>query len=217
MGTVIQTCIMSTYQFNDSLSDGEKEEFKDENIEGEELRGDDSICFANATAKKLTVMITMHTVKKQKSEQKKMKAGVQPAVWGVYVEAKRGSADNTYETSEKNTTLFPHRRVDVPIPPVRSVFTSSGKETLASGLVSVVIHDEGKEVAQAEMKAGYGLIVSEAPDGSTVVDQARGRKWYRKFDPWTAKSRANMDPHKNIGNSTNCGDCASVKDDPKIA
>jgi len=201
---------MPYIELDATLSCDEKEEFHDENLEGLETKDGNSVCLANCTQRKLRFVFTMTTIRKKESSEKRVTIGVQPAVLGIDLQANKGKSTNQYEDEIIEMNVYPHRQVDVPFPPVKSLLTMNGAECLANRTIKVTIHVEkaergDEEVSVQSVVAGHGLIISE--DKDIMVDQARGRKWFRSFKPWTAKSGRNMEPHRGMDLDQICEVC----------
>merc|ERR1739844_231178 len=76
----------------------------------------------------------------------------------------------------------------------------AGETNAAHDVVSVQIQMKGcgDHCFIKSVRPGGGLIFSENTNGEFKVDQARGRQFYRKFQPWLTKSKLNKNPHKNM-------------------
>ena len=90
---------------------------------------------------------------------------------------------------------------------MRGLTQASGVESLASCVICATIAASGsKDVKVVNLVSGHGIIITDKTD-SLVVEQARGKRWFRKFRPWVSKAGQDLDPHGDLGEGQTCQDC----------
>jgi len=198
---------MENHFYFEDLNKSEGEEFEENSLEGEEVRGSSDLSLANATGKVIKVKAYVTAVRQDQSAAKEITLGADagPEVGGGgNIKLKVGSSQYKFGEHLASTDVYPHAREDMALLEVKGLFSLAGKIYAANPVIMVEIEVDGIEkIVVKSVRAGNGLIFSQNSYGDFKVEQARGRKWFRKFQPWLSKNKIDKNPHKD----TNVEDC----------
>jgi len=133
---------------------------------------------------------------------------------GTTIEAKSVSLEKEVLETKKST-VHPHSSWNIPLPDSNFSILHQQKAVLLHNSLFTRVYIETKAGDKDEIGNGYsvgpghGIIVSEV-GGRHRVDEAASRRWYRTFNPWLTKDKANIDPHCDMRRRQRCQVCGKV-------
>merc|ERR1711892_36262 len=175
----------------------------------EDTRDTDYITVANATTDSIKVVIKDLTLVTQTNMREKSLAVGADLVGGANIQAGLGGADLQQVQSGRQTHDVGHHSMwKVPVDP--SAKQGKGKAVNLKNSLQVNLYKKGgaelTKLGSYVVGPGHGLIISSF-EGKYQVEQARGRSWRRRFDPWLTNLKTSRDPHLLLPRRKRCQDC----------
>jgi len=184
----------------------------DEDTE-EVTRGKKYITVANATSTFLEVELDKVTlVRAANKREVNCGIGASPLAGEANLQFGRGAATmETLELSGEIHDIGPHSLSKVPVP--SSSMEARGQAINVKNSLQVFIYQAGpekKKIGSYIVGPGHGLIVSSI-NQQYQAEQAKGRSWKRKFDPWLNRLDTTRDPHALLARGEKCILCGFKK------
>jgi len=198
------------------LDDGPLEDEVLEDMDDSATKGQTDLIFANATTRDINIKVKpLHLLVKKKSNEKQIgiEAGLDGVV-GVNFQV-GGSERDVVPWKEMLHTVAAHEVSPLPLPAEK---TKLGKVSLMTNSIEILISTTNEETGEEEevgkgysVAPGQGIILFEH-NGKIKVEAARGRRFWRKFQPWVSKySKQSRDPHRSLMIGDECSQCGESK------
>merc|ERR1711892_252591 len=193
----------------------ESEELSSEENAEEVTRGDKFVSVANATEDDIEVVIDETTlVRKDHKTGKKFGIGAAPLAGAAKLEVDLG--DTSYATLTAKAQphdVGPHSQWRVLVPP--SAMQLRGLSMNVTNSVQVVVFRKSGEeniqkLGRFILGPGHGIIIFKF-NNKYQTEQAKGRSWLRRFDPWKNTLGHSRDPHARLEKGEECDACGYFK------
>jgi len=175
------------------------------------MRGSKDVSVGNALTEDIKIVVEeVDLVRKTSSAERHF--GVGAGIGGdVHFEYGHGSTE--YENCKsrvQSQTVTPHAILNMPVPLDR--MSKKGKSINVTNSLQIRIFKKDSAGASTEIGDGYivgpghGVIVTQTK-GVCRVEQANGRSWRRRYNPWVSSQGASRDPHGHLKKRSVCPEC----------
>jgi len=183
------------------------------------MKGEQVVTVSNGLTEDLFVQICpVNLVHQTERADRQFAIGASPLEASFEFQIGRGATKmNTFKSDSKKQSVTPHSVWNTPVPMSTLKPWTKGKTANVENSLSIKVFttdtESGVDVEIGQgyiVGPGHGLIITQI-NGNYRVEQARGRSWRRKFNPWVNNQKGSRDPHAKLMKWEVCPMCHMEK------